>query len=185
MVAQVSQWDAVMMLLSSIAMPILNNAQVHVKGNGAMDRSPTVLGVLVMELSVQRNGAMLDRQIVRELAEECGAQTVEATVLALQLVHQHLHQWPHQQLQLLLTQALDSPRQLDTGIVPVAPVDAPIYRLDQEQRANLRIATLMPCLQHQMGTNMAQLSMEPPPSHKYSLATIHSGSDLVVERATS
>jgi len=47
-VALASQWDAATMLPSSIAMLILVNARVHAKGNGAMDRSLTVLGVLAM-----------------------------------------------------------------------------------------------------------------------------------------
>ena len=185
MVVLASQWDAATMLLSSIAMLILANARVLVQGNGARDRSLTVHGVLVMESFVLRNGAMLERQIVRELVEECGVQTVEMAELAPRLVPQPLHPFRHQQLQLPSTRALDRPRPQDTGIVPVALVDAPIYRLDQERTVNLLIATLMQCLPHLLGTSMVQLSMELPPSLKNSLATIHNGLDLGVAPVTS
>jgi len=133
-----------------------------------------------MESFVLPNGAMLGRKIARELAEACGAPMVVVLVLVLpQRLHPFLDQ---QQLQLPSTQPPDLPRPQDTGIVPVAPVDAPIYR---ERTANLLIATRMPCLPHQLETNTVQLSMEPPLSLKYSLVTIPSGLGLAVVHATS
>jgi len=48
-VALASQWDAVRRKTYSIVIPTIANVRVLAKGNGALIRSPTALGALVME----------------------------------------------------------------------------------------------------------------------------------------
>jgi len=185
MVALVSQWDAATTLPFSIVTVMLANVRILARANGAVVRSLTALGALAMESFVLQNGAIPELPTARELVAACGVPTVGVLVRVPLPQPQHPRHFRYPPHRHRSAPAPDPLPPQDTGIALAVLVGVPTYRLGLAQTMNLLIAIPMPCLPHQLVTNMAHLSMEPLPSLKFSLVTIRSGLDLAVEHATS
>lgn len=181
-VALASQWDAVRRKTYSIVIPTIANVRVLAKGNGALIRSPTALGALVMESFALPSFAILIKTRVKVHAEACGV-PMAAAVAALTQVAPLQRQ--HQQLQLPSLPALEQLLPQDTGIALVVLVAAPISPLVLERTVSLLTVIPTPCLTLRLAIPMVPPFMGPPPSLKNSLVMVLRGWDPAVERATS